>query len=247
MSAQDADRSQDGTLITGGAGGIGLAIARREIAAGRRVVVLDREPPPADLAARFIAVDMMDVAATDAALAQACDDGAITRLVNNVGMVRPATLDATSAADVAAVMRLNLATAIQCAQALLPGMRAAGFGRIVNISSRAAFGKELRTAYAASKAGLLGLTRTWALELGRDGITVNAVAPGPIATPLFTAANPPDAPRTRAILEAIPVGRMGLPEDVAQAASFFLDAHSGFITGQTLAVCGGVTVGKAVI
>jgi len=238
---------QDITLVTGGAGGIGLAIARREVAAGRRVVVLDRTPPPEDLAALFIAVDMMDAAATAAALADARAQGPITRLVNNVGMVRPATLDDTSADDLAAVMRLNLATAIQCTQALLPDMRAAGFGRIVNISSRAAFGKELRSAYAASKAGLLGLTRTWALELGRDGITVNAVAPGPIATPLFTAANPPGAPRTRAILEAIPVGRMGAPEDVAQAVSFFLDAHSGFITGQTLAVCGGVTVGKAVV
>ncbi|MCG5238101.1 SDR family oxidoreductase [Xanthobacter oligotrophicus] len=239
--------SLERTLVTGGAGGIGLAVARREIAVGRAVVVLDREPPPEDLNARFIAVDMMDEAATGAALAQALADGSITRLVNNVGMVRPALLDDTTAADFAAVMRLNLGTAIQCTQALLPGMRAARFGRIVNVSSRAAYGKELRTAYAASKAGLLGATRTWALELGKDGITVNAVAPGPIATPLFTAANPPDAPRTRAIIDGIPVGRMGLPEDVAEAIGFFLGTQAGFITGQTLAVCGGVTVGKGTV
>lgn len=235
------------TLVTGGSSGIGLAVARQELAAGRAVVVLDREPPPADLDARFVSVNLMDEAATAAALAEALSHGPVTRLVNNVGMVRPASLDDTSAEDFAAVMRLNLGVAIQATQALLAGMRAARFGRIVNVSSRAAYGKELRTAYAASKAGLIGATRTWALELGRDGITVNAVAPGPIATPLFTAANPPDAPRTRAIVEAIPVGRMGTPEDVAQAVSFFLSDEAGFITGQTLPVCGGITVGKGAV
>lgn len=234
----------DRTLVTGGAGGIGLAVARQERMAGRAVVVLDREPPPPDLEARFLCVDLMSEAATAEALTEALSEGPITRLVNNVGMVRPASLDDTTAEDFAAVMRLNLGVAIQVTQALVPGMRAARFGRIVNVSSRAAYGKELRTAYAASKAGLLGATRTWALELGRDGITVNAVAPGPIATPLFTAANPPDAPRTRAIVESIPVGRMGTPEDVAQAVGFFLGESAGFITGQTLPVCGGITVGK---
>ncbi len=235
------------TLVTGGASGIGLAVARQELAAGRAVVVLDREPPPADLDARFICVNLMDEAATAAALAEALSHGPVTRLVNNVGMVRPASLDDTTGADFVAVMRLNLGVAIQALQALLPGMRAAHFGRIVNVSSRAAYGKELRTAYAASKAGLIGATRTWALELGKDGVTVNAVAPGPIATPLFTTANPPDAPRTRAIVEAIPVGRMGTPEDVAQAVSFFLSDAAGFITGQTLPVCGGITVGKGAV
>ncbi len=235
------------TLVTGGSSGIGLAVVRREIAAGRAVVVLDRAPPPGDVAAGFIAVDMMDAAATDAALKAVLADGPVTRLVNNVGLVRPATVDDTTLEDLEAVMRLNVGATLQCTQALLPGMRAAGFGRIVNVSSRAAYGKDLRSAYAASKAGLLGLTRTWALELGRDGITVNAVAPGPIATPLFTAANPPDAPRTRAIIEAIPVGRMGTPEDVADAICFFLGDAAGFVTGQTLPVCGGMTVGKGVV
>jgi NAD(P)-dependent dehydrogenase (short-subunit alcohol dehydrogenase family) len=140
---------------------------------------------------------------------------------------------------------LNLRCAVQCTQALLPGMTASGFGRVVNMASRVALGKELRTAYAATKAGLIALTRVWALELAARGITVNALGPGPIATELFTRANPPDDPRTRAIVESVPVKRLGTPEDVAHAAGFFLDERAGFVTGQVLYVCGGLTVGTA--
>jgi 3-oxoacyl-[acyl-carrier protein] reductase len=143
------------------------------------------------------------------------------------------------------VIGLNLRTAVLCAQKLVPAMRAAGAGRIVNISSRAALGKELRSAYAASKAGLIGLTKSWALELARDGITVNAIGPGPIATELFHAANPPDNPRTRAIVEGVPVRRLGTPADIAHAAAFFMSEAASFVTGQVLYVCGGMTVGRA--
>ncbi|WP_263597314.1 SDR family oxidoreductase [Pseudomonas fluorescens] len=143
------------------------------------------------------------------------------------------------------VWALNLRCSLQCMQALLPGMKEAGFGRILNMSSRAALGKELRSAYAATKAGLLGMTRVWALELGRFGITANAIGPGPIRTELFERANPPDSPRTQAIIDSIPVKRLGMPDDIAQAAAFFLDARSGFVTGQVLYVCGGMTVGVA--
>ena len=142
-------------------------------------------------------------------------------------------------------MSLNLRSALQCVQALLPGMKRARFGRIVNVSSRAALGKQHRTAYAATKAGLQGMAKVWALELGPHGITANAIGPGPIRTALFDTANPPDTPRTRAIVEAIPVRRMGEPEDVAQAVSFLLDRRSGFVTGQVIYVCGGMTVGSA--
>jgi NAD(P)-dependent dehydrogenase (short-subunit alcohol dehydrogenase family) len=116
---------------------------------------------------------------------------------------------------------------------------------VVNISSRAALGKQQRTVYSATKAALIGMAKVWALELGGHGITANAIGPGPIRTALFDQANPADSPRTRAIIEAIPVRRMGTPADVANAVAFLLDARSGFVTGQTLYVCGGMTVGAA--
>jgi NAD(P)-dependent dehydrogenase (short-subunit alcohol dehydrogenase family) len=124
-------------------------------------------------------------------------------------------------------------------------MKAARFGRIVSVSSRAALGKELRVAYSAAKAGLEGMTKTWALELAAHGITANAVGPGPIGTELFHQNNPADSPRTRAIIEGIPVKRLGTPEDVAHAIASLLDERAGFVTGQVLYVCGGMTVGNA--
>jgi NAD(P)-dependent dehydrogenase (short-subunit alcohol dehydrogenase family) len=233
-------------LITGGAGGIGRAIARKAAAQGWRPVTLDLKAPEEPLPGEtFIACDFADLAGARAALAEAASRHAPTRLVNNVGIVRPAPLEETSAEDLAAVMDVNLRSAVIAAQALLPAMRDAGFGRIVNIASRAALGKELRTAYAASKAGLIGLTRTWALELAGQGITVNAIGPGPIATELFRRANPDNSPRTRAIIEGVPVKRLGTPEDIAHAAGFLLDDAAGFVTGQVVYVCGGLTVGLA--
>jgi len=225
-------------LVTGGAAGIGLATVVACRVAGYEVVSLDREGDG-------IIADLSDPAATAAALELALEGGPITRLVNNVGVVRPGAVGEQSLADLEAVVSLNMRCALQCLQAVLPGMRAARFGRVVNMASRAALGKELRSVYAASKAALIGMAKVWALELGPDGITANAVGPGPIRTALFDRANPPQSPRTAAIIEAIPVRRMGTPEDVAHAVRFLLDAQSGFITGQVLYVCGGMTVGAA--
>ena len=225
-------------LITGGASGIGAAIAQRCRENGYEPVIIDR------IGDGLIA-DLTDTAATAAALQQALADGPITRLVNNVGMVCPNPADEQSFEELERVWALNVRCSLQCMQALLPGMKEAGFGRILNMSSRAALGKELRTAYAATKAGLLGMTRVWALELGQWGITANAIGPGPIRTELFDKANPPDAERTQKIIQSVPVKRVGTPDDVAHAVAYMLDERSGFVTGQTLYVCGGMTVGVA--
>lgn len=234
--------SRERVLITGGAAGIGAATAERCRADGYEPVVIDRV---VDGVSGGIQADLSDTAATARALEQALAGGPITRLVNNVGVVVPAEVAEQTLAQFDLAVALNLRCALQCMQALLPGMEAASFGRIVNMSSRAALGKELRTAYSATKAGLIGMTRVWALELGRLGITANAIGPGPIRTELFDRANPPDAPRTRAIVESVPVKRIGTPGDVAHAVSYLLDARSGFVTGQVLYVCGGMTVGVA--
>ncbi|MGL5633380.1 MAG: SDR family oxidoreductase [Azovibrio sp.] len=225
-------------LITGGMSGIGAATAEACRAAGLEPVIIDRLPGG-------IEADLSNPIAAAAALEQALADGPITRLVNNVGIVVPATVEQQTLAELDLAWSLNLRVSMQCLQALLPGMKAQGFGRVVNMSSRAALGKELRSAYAATKAGLIGMARVWALELGKYGITANSVAPGPIRTELFDRANPPDSPRTQAIIEAIPVKRVGTPDDVARAVMFFLDRQNGFVTGQTLYVCGGMTVGVA--
>jgi NAD(P)-dependent dehydrogenase (short-subunit alcohol dehydrogenase family) len=145
------------------------------------------------------------------------------------------------------VVGLHLRAVMLLTQAFLPTLRACGQGRIVNMSSRAALGKVDRIVYSATKAGMIGMTRTLAMELGRDGITVNAIGPGPIATELFRKSNPEGAPQTQRILDSIAVGRMGTAEDVARAAMFFLSPDNGFVTGQVLYVCGGTTLGTTPI
>ena len=127
-------------------------------------------------------------------------------LVNNAGMIQVADIESVTQEDLARTVALNLTAPLLLMQALLPGMRQAGYGRVVNIGSRAALGKPGRSVYGATKSGLVGMTRTWALELGKAGVTVNTVAPGPIATELFDQSNPPGEPKTVALEASIPVG-----------------------------------------
>lgn len=234
------------TLVTGASTGIGRAIADQLLAQGRHVVNVDyRLPDWSHPRLHSFQADLTQEAATQSVGAQVMREFAITALVNNAGATRPGTADTQSAADLAYVTALTLQATLLLTQACLPSLRACGQGRIVNMASRAALGKTERVAYSAAKAGLVGMTRTLAMELGGDGITVNAIAPGPIATELFRQSNPEGAPRTQRILDSIVVKRMGTPDDVARAALFFLAPENGFVTGQVLYVCGGTTLGLA--
>ncbi|HCL86066.1 MAG TPA: short-chain dehydrogenase [Comamonadaceae bacterium] len=158
-------------LVTGGSRGIGRAVVERLSDDGYQVVNFDLQPPeqPAP-GEQYLCADVSDEAALRQALAQALQEGPITRLVNNAGIVRPQPIGRVSTEDLRAVMDVNLAAAVLCAQALMPGMAEAGEGRIVNISSRAALGKTERIAYASSKAALHGFTKALALEAGAEDV-----------------------------------------------------------------------------
>jgi 3-oxoacyl-[acyl-carrier protein] reductase len=231
-------------LVTGGSVGIGATICRRLIAAGYEVVSLARRKPDwSDGALHAVEVDLTDARATEEVAQSLARQFAIGTVVHNAGIIRPNLLPDVTQDDLSALTQLHLGAAIRLVQAALPGMRARNFGRVVLISSRAALGLPTRTVYSATKAGMIGMARTWALELAPSGITVNVVAPGPIKdTEMFGQVVRPGSERAAALANSIPVRRLGRSDDVARAVLFFADPESSFITGQVLYVCGGASV-----
>jgi NAD(P)-dependent dehydrogenase (short-subunit alcohol dehydrogenase family) len=193
----------------------------------------------------LVPVDLVDTRATDDALKDLTARFRFDGVINNVGLVRPQRLDAVELTVLDEVLRANLHPALQMVQALLPGMTERRWGRIVNISSLTVLGSVERTAYAAAKAALVSFSRSWALELATTGITVNAVSPGPTETELFRANNPPGSDGERRYLSSVPMTRASasLTKSPPRSPSSYPDA--GFITGQTLHVDGGASIGKA--
>jgi 3-oxoacyl-[acyl-carrier protein] reductase len=235
-------------VLTGASSGIGLATAEAFLGEGYEVISIARRPCPLRSAKlRSIAVDLMDAEATRAAVIALAAEAPATTVVHCAGAIREKPIEETSIADLAALANLHLAAALSLVQANLTAMKQARYGRIVLISSRAVLGLAKRTAYSSTKAGMLGLARTWALELAPHGVTANVVAPGPIAdTEMFEEIIPPDSPKMSAAARQIPAGRFGTPADVARAVMFFADPKASFVTGQTLFVCGGTSVGSIV-
>ena len=229
-------------IVTGGSAGIGLAIARELLSQKYQVISLDLKPNP-EKRVKHMAVDLTDPKATEWAAKEIAKAHQVTTLIHNAGTIRPAPLPEVRVEDLAALVNLHISAAVLLLQACLPAMKAAGFGRVVLVSSRAVLGLPTRTAYSASKAGMLGMARTWALELAPQGITVNVVAPGPIETDNFHSIIPRGSPQAEKVAEAIPVKRLGQVGDVARAVLFFADRQNGFVTGQVLYVCGGTSVG----
>lgn len=247
--------------MTGGANGIGLATAWRLAGSGARVAIWDRVTDAGTAAAAaltaaghdalFVEVDVTDRASVDSAVARTVAHfGRLDILINNAGITRDAQLvkardgvvqEGMSEADFDAVVAVNLKGVFHCTQAVVPHLLRQGSGRIVNASSVvAAHGNFGQTNYVATKAGVIGMTHVWARELGRRGITVNAIAPGFIATEM-TAKMP--APVREGMQAHTPVGRMGTPEDVANAYCFLVSDQAAFINGAVLAVDGGLVIG----
>ena len=230
------------TLVTGASRGIGRAIAERLSRDGHELINLSRSQPGREFPGVSYSVDLSDAKALGNVLEKLCSEHSIDNLVNNAAPGERAVLEKITMAEFDRMVDTNLRAAILLTQAIVPGMRAKGRGRIVNIGSRAALGLTGLSVYGAIKGALVSATRSWALELGRDGITVNMVAPGPIATEMFDRNFPPDSPRRNTLVASIPVGRMGAPTDVAAAVAFLLSDEASFITGQALYVCGGLSI-----
>lgn len=232
-------------VVTGSSAGIGLAICKALLDAGYEVISLARRDPDfTHKNLHSVRVDLMDMDATAKAAADIAKRFQVTNVVHNAGVIRPALLPDVQLSDLEALTRLHLGAAILLNQAFLPAMKAAEFGRIVTMSSRAVVGLPTRTAYAGTKAAIIAMTRTWAMELGPMGITVNAIAPGPVVTDMFTEVIPENSDKARAVAKSLPRQRLGKPEDVARAVLFFLDPANDWITGQTLFVCGGASLGS---
>ncbi|KWR86827.1 SDR family oxidoreductase [Cupriavidus sp. IDO] len=233
-------------LITGASKGIGRALARRLTSAGHRVVGLARGTD-SSFPGELVSVDLADLRQTEAVLRDLTGSMHFDGLVNNVGLVRPQPIGEVRIEDFDAVMAVNLHPAVQAMQALLPGMRAERWGRVVNISSLTVLGAFDRTAYAAAKAALISFSRSWALELATTGITVNTVAPGPTETELFRKNSPPGSLSEKKFLSFVPMNRFGKPDEIAAAIEFLLSENSGFITGQALFVDGGASIGRTLV
>lgn len=241
-------RPQDQVVVvTGASSGIGAALAQHLAGLGRHVVTLQRRRPSfvgrvGAGVVEHMEVDLLAPGAAAEAGAELAHRHFVGYLVNNAGVNRPGTIEAVTDDDLEAVWKLNVKAPIALIKALLPGMRERRFGRIVSLSSRAVLGKTARIAYVASKGGVIALTRSLALEVAADGITVNAIAPGPVASELFDNGHPPGSDKRAQVIRSVPVQRVGTPQDIAHAVTFFLAPESGFITGQTLFVCGGVSI-----
>jgi 3-oxoacyl-[acyl-carrier protein] reductase len=241
-------------IVTGAARGIGAATAVRLAAEGRAVAVLDLDESScketvetitaAGGKALAVGADVSDEAQVEAAVARVAQElGAPTILVNNAGVLRDNLLFKMSAADWDTVLGVHLRGAFLMTRAVQKHMVDATFGRVVNLSSSSALGNRGQANYSAAKAGMQGFTKTLAIELGKFGVTANAVAPGFIATDMTAAT----AARVgmgfeefqAAAASQIPVQRVGVPDDVAGAIAFFTSDAAGFVSGQVLYVAGG--------
>lgn len=235
-------------VITGGNKGIGADLAQRLLETGYTVISIARRAPEVTHKnLHSVEADLLDPAAVQAAADQIAKDHTVTHLIHNAGLIWPNLIEEAKPEDITGLSQLHLGSALTLLQSFLPAMKKAGFGRVMFNGSRAALGAPTRTAYGATKAAMIGMARTWALELAPHGITVNVVAPGPIQTDNFWGIVEKGSDQEEALAQRIPVGRLGQTGDVSNAFLFFCDPANSFVTGQTLFVCGGSSIGMMTI
>jgi 2-hydroxycyclohexanecarboxyl-CoA dehydrogenase len=234
-------------FVTGGAKGIGAAIARSFAGAGAQVVIADLDLATASSLAADIGATAMQLDVGDTGMVQAVmsQHGPFDILVNNAGVDQHAFFTDTTPEDWARLFSVNLVSTLACTHAALPAMQAAGFGRILNITSEAArLGSKGGAVYSAAKGGVIAFTRSIARENARFAITANAIAPGPIRTPMLEAAVAGGGDKILcAMTDATLLRRLGEPEEVAAAALFLASDQASYITGETLGVSGGMGIG----
>ena len=232
-------------VISGGNKGIGGDLAARLLDKGYTVISVARHASENDHP-RLINVlaDLLKPEDTARAAAEIAQSHTVTHFIHNAGLIWPNLIEDADAADLAGLTQLHLGSALTLLQAFLPAMKENRFGRVLFNGSRAALGVPTRTAYSATKAGMIGMARTWALELAPHGITVNVIAPGPVRTDNFWGIVEKDSEQEAALASRIPVGRLGEVGDISNAFLFFCDPANGFVTGQTLYVCGGASIGS---
>ncbi|MEX2450886.1 MAG: SDR family oxidoreductase [Rhodospirillales bacterium] len=226
------------TLISGGTKGIGRAAADMELEDGHTVIALARNEDP-NFPGICYKVDLFDRKNTAEVMQKIVSEHKVDKVVHAAGIANPQLIETVTLEQFDQVIELNLRASIQIVQAVLPHMRDRKWGRIVNISSRAALGRVTRTSYGAAKSGMYGMTRSWALELALDGITANVVAPGPTLTEMLKFNNPDLA----AFAAEVPMKRLAEPREIGSMIHYFLSEDASFVTGQVIYVDGGLSVG----